>query len=184
MTFLWAFQLSPLPKQASWTLSRLRSSAAAADCSCTSGNMEVYFKNFLLFSALWCCSCSSTARAGWKQGQTVCLTVFVLEGVWISTAMCAPLFAFEFACASMRIFLQVWMCVFVTNAGLLCMLIFFVKWACAFTLQARVVLFLSRSIQPPSPGCSWDDVIRTFFLHVWVCVAADQCGSNHPTGPV
>lgn len=50
MTFLWASHLSPVPKQAPWTLSLLRSSAA--DCSCISGNREVYFKNFLLFSVL------------------------------------------------------------------------------------------------------------------------------------
>lgn len=69
---------------------------------------------------------SSTVRAGRKQGQIMYLfdCVFVLGGVWVSTAMCAPLFAFEFACASMRIFLQVRMCVFVANAGLLCMFIF------------------------------------------------------------
>lgn len=50
MIFLWAFQLSLLAKQNPWTLSVLHSSAA--DCWCISGNMEIYFKNFLLFSVL------------------------------------------------------------------------------------------------------------------------------------
>lgn len=193
MTFLWAFQLSPVPKQASWTLSLLCSSAAA-DYSCISGNTEVYFKNFLLFSAMGAL-CDAAVLIHW-QGRmktrtnhvSVWLCVCSGGGVWVSTAMCAPLFAFEFECASMRkhahIFASVNVCV-CHKCWASVYVYILVKWVCVFTLQARVVLFLSRSIQPPSPGCSWDDVIRTFFfLHVWVCVAADQCGPNHPTEPV
>lgn len=57
---------------------------------------------------------------------------------------------------------------------------------CVFMPQACVVLFCWQSIEQPSSGCSWDDAIRTLFLEVCACacvsVAADQCGSNHPTG--
>lgn len=132
MTFLWAFQLSPVPKQASWTLSLLCSSAAA-DYSCISGNTEVYFKNFLLFSAMGA-FCDAAVLIHW-QGRMKTRTNHV--SVWLCVCSggvsgyplqcvlhCLTLSLNVQACASMHIFLQVWMCVFVRNAGLLCMFIF------------------------------------------------------------
>lgn len=188
MTFLWAFQLSPVPKQASWTLSLLCSSAA--DCSCISGNTEVYFKNLLLFSVLGAlCDAAALVHC---QGRTKTRTNHV--SVWLCVCsggclgihcnVCSIVCLWVCMCKHAHIFASANVCVCHKRWASVYVYIL-VKWVCVFMLQARVVLFLSRSIQPSSPGCSWDDVIRTFFfLHVWVCVAADQCGSNHPTGPV
>lgn len=39
-----------------------------------------------------------------------------------------------------------------------------VNRVCVFLLRAKVALFLSGSIKQSSSGCSWDDVIRTFFF--------------------
>lgn len=77
MTFLWASHLSPVPKQAPWTLSLLRSSAA--DCSCISGNREVYFKNFLLFSDLGalCDAVVLVHCQGRMKTRTNCVSVWL-----------------------------------------------------------------------------------------------------------
>lgn len=77
MTFLWASQLSAVPKQALWTLSLLCSSAA--NCSCISGNTEVYFKNLLLFSVLGAlCDAAALVHC---QGRTKTRTNHV--SVWL-----------------------------------------------------------------------------------------------------
>lgn len=193
MTFLWAFQLSPVPKQASWTLSLLCSSAA--DCSCISGNAEVYFKNLLLFPALgalcdatvlvraqggmktrtnrvsvWLCVCS-----GAGGGLSVHCNVY--STVWVCMCKHVHIFASVSVCVCHKCWASVYVYILV-------------KWVCAFMLQARVVLLLSRSIQPASPGCSWDDVIRTFFfcmcgsvsqqINVGLIIPLGQCKVQSP----
>lgn len=103
-------------------------------------------------------------------------------------SVCPPLFAFEFACASMRVRREC-VCVYIYHKRQLCFCVYL--YLCVFMPQAGVVLFLSQSIKQPGSGCSWDDAIRTLFQEARVCVcvcrvrvAADQCGSNHPTGAV
>lgn len=62
--------------------------------------------------------------------------------------------------------------------------LYFVELSVCFSAAGQGGLVSIWINKAASSGCSWDDVIRTFFLHVWVRVAADQCGSNHPTGAV
>lgn len=168
MTFLWAFHLSPVPKQAPWTLSLLRSSAA--DCSCICGNREVYFKNFLLFSVLGalCDAVVLVHCQGRMKTRTnrvsvwLCVCSVGRGCLGIHCNVCSIVCLSVWMCKHAHIFASVIVCV-CPNRWASVYVYILEKWVCVFTLQARVGLFLFRSIQPPSPGCSWDDVIRTFF---------------------
>lgn len=161
---------------------------------CISGNLEIYFKNFLLFSVLGgvCEAAALVHCQGRMKTRTNHVSVWLCVcsggGVWVSTAMCAPLFAFEFACASMRIFFHVWMCVCVCLSQTLGF------WVCLYFGEQSVCFhaagqggLVSLSIDTAAQFrllMGWCDKDFFFPQRFWVCVAADQCGSNHPTGAV
>lgn len=65
-------------------------------------------------------------------------------------------------CKHAQIFASVNVCVCHKCWASVCVYIL-VSRVCVFLLRAKVALFLSGSIKQSGSGCSWDDVIRTFF---------------------
>lgn len=165
------------------------SPSAKLGCLCNCWNTGLFYFFFLLF----CCS-SPSGQDETKQGRIMFLSNLMSVCAREGTLSNQRVFALEFACASMRAW-HICKCVCaccVYHKQCVFPGAFVYVWACvcAFTPRARVVLFLCQSIERPRlrrlvGWCDKGSVCVCMSVGVCVsgvCLAVDQCSSNHPTG--